>query len=251
MSTKILDTAKELVGGERTEQYGPPLDDFRCVAALWSAWLSRKHRKEVKIDPLDVPILMVLLKTSRQANAWKDDNLVDIAGYAECAAMAKEHADGGVYVAKSDNTIRASQIAAAEVTPDGFLKLRRESAALDEAEHTFAELCGATAGVDGRFSTREEVAETRRWRTPVDKNGDPKSPVPVPTFEEQFGVLSVSGAESVTGTLLDRVDALEALTVTLTDAISELEEKEATRQAAEEKSQESLKELIDSLAGTL
>lgn len=241
MSTKILDTAKELVAGERTKHYGPPLEDFKCVAKLWSAWLSRKAKKEVVIEALDIPILMVLLKTSRQANAWKDDNLVDIAGYAECAAMAKEHADGGVYIARAVPESELMQVtvedinkAQAEKSSEEFNKAlfelvfgigSSETGPL-EGRVTATEM-NAITGVDGRFTTREEHAE-------IVANGKYQRPE---VYKEK--------------TQESRIDELEAAIEMLTDAIEELEEKEAKRTKLEAESTDTLKTLLDSLSNSL
>lgn len=75
----ILDEACRLVNGARKNDYGHPYDDFKRVAAMWSAILGCT----VHIDK--VALCMIALKISRECNSHKRDNLVDIAGYAECA----------------------------------------------------------------------------------------------------------------------------------------------------------------------
>jgi len=98
----VLDTAKELVNGERNTTYGDPIDDFRRTAAYWSihikAVLQRKllslgmEMSETMeavfdnlLDPHDVAIMMMQLKHSRLGwSPYKEDHWVDAAGYAAC-----------------------------------------------------------------------------------------------------------------------------------------------------------------------
>lgn len=77
----ILDEAKQLVTGDRNDDYGPPSDDMARTAKLWSAYL------EHPIKPSDVPAMMILLKMSRQRHRPKRDNWVDAAGYAHCGQL--------------------------------------------------------------------------------------------------------------------------------------------------------------------
>ena len=82
---RILDTAKELINGDRNSSYGPPNDDFAKTAKFWSVYLSATNNCKVDIHPHDVAALMALLKISRIAwSPLKDDNWIDLAGYAAC-----------------------------------------------------------------------------------------------------------------------------------------------------------------------
>lgn len=77
--TDILKRASGIVGGERTNEYGEPEDNFRIIARLWSAYLG------IDISSVDVSMLMVLFKAARVKNGiGTDDSFVDIAGYAAC-----------------------------------------------------------------------------------------------------------------------------------------------------------------------
>lgn len=80
----ILLEANEITGGERHDSYGHPRADFTRTAQLWSAFLG------ITITPEQIPLLMILLKVSREANKHKRDNLVDISGYARTREMLDE-----------------------------------------------------------------------------------------------------------------------------------------------------------------
>lgn len=81
---KLLDEAKAIVCGDRDQQYGKPEDSFYVIAKLWSAYTL------CYFDERDVAMMMVLFKVAREATGQsKRDNLIDIAGYAACAAECK------------------------------------------------------------------------------------------------------------------------------------------------------------------
>ena len=83
--TDILDAAREAVAG-RKEIYGGPEDSFRRIAALWNAYLAPGDRQ---LTGFDVAMMLALLKIARARTApGHTDNLVDLAGYAACAAEA-------------------------------------------------------------------------------------------------------------------------------------------------------------------
>lgn len=78
-STSISDIAKSIVAGDRAKDYGDASESFARIAALWSAW------KGVEFTSWDVAMMMILLKVSRAKTSKKQDTLIDIIGYAECA----------------------------------------------------------------------------------------------------------------------------------------------------------------------
>ena len=60
---------------------------YERTATLWLAFLGKTITAE------DVPLMMILLKVSREANKHKRDNLVDIAGYARTREMLDDKPD--------------------------------------------------------------------------------------------------------------------------------------------------------------
>lgn len=69
------------------EAYGAPENNFERIARLWNAYLGGHD-----IDAKDVAYMMMLLKIGRTGAATTDDTLVDIVGYALCAADLEEGA---------------------------------------------------------------------------------------------------------------------------------------------------------------
>lgn len=83
----IVQEGKEIVSGDRQEDYGDMSESFNRIAGLWSAYLG------VEINALDVAKMMILLKVSRAKHNNHRDSYVDIVGYVECAdqLLGKEH----------------------------------------------------------------------------------------------------------------------------------------------------------------
>ena len=89
MSTQsdLLREIAEIVGGERSKDYGPPsLNlDYR-TATLWNAYLKVAAPAYDSLDGVDVCNMMILLKIARIVEDSKvKDNYADIAGYAAAA----------------------------------------------------------------------------------------------------------------------------------------------------------------------
>jgi len=77
-----FDLAAETITHEREKDYGPPLQSFTRIAALWSALLG------IEITAQQVAHMMILLKVSRLQNTPHDLNtLIDVVGYARCAVL--------------------------------------------------------------------------------------------------------------------------------------------------------------------
>lgn len=80
-----LQEAQRLVHGDRGRDYGHPIDDYTRTGRMWGALLGIGD-----IDPRICCLMMAAVKMSREVNAPKRDNRVDLAGYAECANMVAE-----------------------------------------------------------------------------------------------------------------------------------------------------------------
>lgn len=77
---ECLEAAGKAVLTDRETDYGSPEDTFRDIADLWTGYL------HFPITPKKVSNMMILLKIAKTNYGDKDDNYVDIAGYAACAA---------------------------------------------------------------------------------------------------------------------------------------------------------------------
>lgn len=79
---EILKQATDTVCTDREGQYGSPEDNFRRIADLWTTYCGG-----YSFEPKDVAMMMSLLKIARIATGkHKDDNYIDLAGYAACGA---------------------------------------------------------------------------------------------------------------------------------------------------------------------
>ena len=69
--------------GKRNDTYGHPLDDYTRTVGAFIA-LQGPDKKISEMTPQDGVIFMICVKLSREINAPKRDNRVDMAGYSEC-----------------------------------------------------------------------------------------------------------------------------------------------------------------------
>lgn len=82
MTSKWLQEADRIINGERREAYGPVRESFERIASAWTGVLMHKLTKPVTAE--EVALCMIGMKVCREANAHKDDNGIDIAGYVAC-----------------------------------------------------------------------------------------------------------------------------------------------------------------------
>ena len=76
---EILETAAKCVCGDREQDYGSPENNFKTIADLWSAYTG------FGFTAVDVAVMLALLKIARIGSGYaKEDNWVDLAGYAAC-----------------------------------------------------------------------------------------------------------------------------------------------------------------------
>jgi hypothetical protein len=86
--TELLEEADRLVNGDRNNQYGDPIQDFRRTAKMMEAVIEgiiEREGGEVHVTPADVALLISCVKMSRIV--WmpeKMDSWADLAGYAAC-----------------------------------------------------------------------------------------------------------------------------------------------------------------------
>lgn len=71
----IIDEAQEIISGPRRKSYGPVEESFRRIALIWSGVLG------VQVSDKQVVLMMIGLKTYREAAQNARDNRVDILGY--------------------------------------------------------------------------------------------------------------------------------------------------------------------------
>lgn len=84
---EFLDGVRKIVA-EREQQHGSPEEIFDSTAIFWSDYLNRTHGFMMDLSGMDVALMMDLFKIARVIENPKGslDSLMDIAGYAACAA---------------------------------------------------------------------------------------------------------------------------------------------------------------------
>lgn len=83
--SEVLTKAGQCVNGDREQDYGSPERNFMTIASLWNAYIMAGSGSTFRFEPEDVAAMLILLKVARIASGrGKDDNWVDIAGYAAC-----------------------------------------------------------------------------------------------------------------------------------------------------------------------
>ena len=85
----ILEEAQGLVHGDRNNDYGNPWEDYARTVDIFKVLMGEKKISDM--TALDGIMFMVCVKLSREVNAPGRDNLVDLAGYAECYEWSKEN----------------------------------------------------------------------------------------------------------------------------------------------------------------
>jgi hypothetical protein len=86
----VLAEALAITSGDRNASYGPPDQDFRRTADMWSGLFGDMLKDGARFEPFHIAQAMILLKMSRQLHQRKRDNWVDAAGYARCGAICDE-----------------------------------------------------------------------------------------------------------------------------------------------------------------
>jgi hypothetical protein len=83
---RVLNEAKRITATDRNSSYGEPEDNFQRIADFWNVWLQGRLKDGTEITAGDTAAMQIMVKVAREMNAPKEDNKVDIAGYAACWA---------------------------------------------------------------------------------------------------------------------------------------------------------------------
>lgn len=79
----ILEKARQCVSGNREQDYGSPEHNFETIAQLWTTYLFNLDAAE--LTSKDVAAMLALVKIARISSGHaKEDNWIDLAGYAAC-----------------------------------------------------------------------------------------------------------------------------------------------------------------------
>lgn len=85
---EFLQEAEKCICGSKERDYQTPEKNFGTIAKLWSAYSGRTYTAH------DVAIYQTLLKIGRIATgATKEDNYIDLMGYAGCAGEIMTNID--------------------------------------------------------------------------------------------------------------------------------------------------------------
>jgi hypothetical protein len=88
----ILDTAKEVIYGDREKTYGDPGRNLRVVGNFWQTFLRAKYSVDIELTTEDVCHMMSLLKIARLTNTpGHTDSLVDLCGYTALVERVNVH----------------------------------------------------------------------------------------------------------------------------------------------------------------
>ena len=85
----VLDIAARITRGDRQAVYGPPEQDFRKTADMWTGLFQYMLAEGAKFEPRHVAMALICMKMSREFHQRKKDNWVDIAGYARCGSLCE------------------------------------------------------------------------------------------------------------------------------------------------------------------
>lgn len=87
---EILEQALKCVCGDREQDYGSPENNFKKIADFWSTYLG------YDVAPVDVAAMLGLLKIARISSGHaKEDNWIDLAGYAACGCEIESEVNNG------------------------------------------------------------------------------------------------------------------------------------------------------------
>lgn len=73
----ILLDAERIINGERQADYDDPVENFNRISKIASIFAGKE------LTAIDCCKVMIAVKIAREGNKHKDDNLIDLCGYAE------------------------------------------------------------------------------------------------------------------------------------------------------------------------
>ncbi len=78
----VLEEARELIYGQRVQDYGHPKQSMEAISAFWDVYVRLNGRKT--IGPDDAACMLLLMKVARYLTGKRGDRdtVVDMAGYA-------------------------------------------------------------------------------------------------------------------------------------------------------------------------
>ena len=79
--TQIINEAAVLINGDRQEQYGPPAENFKCIADIWNAG------EDQNVEPWQAALKLAEMKIARlkgPKQSW--DSFRDAIGYLALSA---------------------------------------------------------------------------------------------------------------------------------------------------------------------
>jgi len=103
---RTLELALEYVTKDRNVDNGDPEDNFGNIAYLMNWWIKQRYHARFELSSTDVAVFSMFIKVARLiGNIYKEDNWIDIAGYAACGAetagiqlASEQQADKGVTI---------------------------------------------------------------------------------------------------------------------------------------------------------
>ena len=102
---ECLEEALKIVMKDRQNDYGTPESNFRTIAEYWTTYLNSRGL-EGCVTGFDVAAMMALLKIARVASSpAKEDNWVDLAGYAANGAEVAPQPTCTVVRAPTNETV--------------------------------------------------------------------------------------------------------------------------------------------------
>lgn len=81
----ILEEAIEIVNGSRKTDYGDPVESFKRIAQMANLMSNSND-----FTPVKCCIVLMATKLTRESNAHKRDNIVDLAGYGHILQLLEE-----------------------------------------------------------------------------------------------------------------------------------------------------------------